>query len=145
MPKSAVQFGSAEYHDKVARGVHPPAMFATAPEIINTHELEDTYSTVDELLEAKQEEADARPGVGYDIPEGFTKEPEDTRQSGWFGGLTQRIKSNGYDWSKPVETEVTSTSYPVPGSGAMVINGHHRLAVMHRDRPEEFLPLDTTF
>ena len=136
MPKSALQFGSYDYHDAVASGVHPPAMFATATEIADTHDMADQtgdYSK-EEILREKREEAEARPGVGYDVPEDFHDEPEDTRQSGWYGGLTQRIKEHGYDWSKPIEME---TGVPA----ATITDGHHRLAVMHRYHPDQFIPL----
>jgi hypothetical protein len=130
------QFGSYDYHEAVAHGEHPPAMFATAKEIIKTHQLGDKGDeyTVKELLNEKLEEADARPGVGYDVPEGFIKQPKETRQSGWYGGLTKRIKKQGYDWSKPVELEASDPQ-------SILHQGHHRVAVMRRDRPDEFFPL----
>lgn len=129
------QFGSYDYHEAVAHGEHPPAMFATANEIIQTHHLGDQgdYDT-NELLDEKREDADARPGMGYNTPEEFTKEPKATRESGWYGGLTKRIKKHGYDWSKPVEIEASDPT-------SILQNGHHRVAVMQRDRPDEFLPL----
>ena len=135
MPKSALQFGSYDYHDRLSRGVHPPALFATANEVLDTHNLADKQSeSTEELMEDKLYDADSLPGVGYDVPEEFHEEPEDERQSGWYGGLSARIKEHGYDWSKPVE----AVSF---GAASTISDGHHRLAVMQRDRPDEFIPL----
>lgn len=136
------QFGSYDYHDLVSTGDHPPAMFATAKEIIRTHHLGDMdwlQGTKRELLSEKLEEADARPGMSYDEePEEQANGPADERQSGVFGGLTQRIKEGGYDWSKPVDIRAH-------GEASTLFNGHHRVAVMRRDRPDEFLPLNTVY
>jgi hypothetical protein len=110
-------------------------MFGTASEIISHYkpaDLQAYQGNVEHMLADKQEEADSRPGVGYDVPDDFAKTPKADRASGWYGGLTERIKKNGYDWSKPVD---------VWGMGKLITDGHHRLAVMHRDRPEEFIPI----
>jgi hypothetical protein len=148
MPKSALQFGSYDYHDQVERGVHPPAMFATAPEIIRTHNLDDAEGadlSKEDLLIDKLDEADSRPGMTYEEePEESQNMPPEDRQSGWYGGLTQRIKENGYDWSKPVQVRAHG-SIRHDQLGSTLYQGHHRLAVMNRDRPEEFLPLQTGF
>jgi hypothetical protein len=133
------QFGSYDYHDLVSTGDHPPAMFATAKEIIKTHHLGDMdeQSTKRELIHEKLENADSYPGMGYDEePEEQANGPADERQSGQFGGLTQRIREGGYDWSKPVRIRAH-------GEASTLLNGHHRVAVMRRDRPEEFLPIRT--
>jgi hypothetical protein len=133
------QFGSYDYHDLVSTGDHPPAMFATAKEIIKTHHLGDMdeQSTKRELLHEKLENADSYPGMNYDEePEEQASGPADERQSGQFGGLTQRIKEGGYDWSKPVRIRAH-------GEASTLYNGHHRVAVMRRDRPDEFLPIRT--
>jgi hypothetical protein len=110
-------------------------MFGTAEEILTHYKPADLQSyqgNMEHMLADKQEEADSRPGVGYDVPDDFAKTPKADRASGWYGGLTERIKKNGYDWSKPVD---------VWGMGKLITDGHHRLAVMHRDRPEEFIPI----
>lgn len=134
------QFGSYDYHDLVTSGDHPPAMFATAKEIIKTHHLGDMdwESSKHELLKEKLENADAFPGMNYHDVEGIDEGPADERQSGHFGGLTERIKEGGYDWSKPVDIRAH-------GEASTLYNGHHRIAVMRRDRPDEFLPLNTDY
>jgi len=134
------QFGSYDYHDLVSTGDHPPAMFATAKEIIKTHHLGDMdeQSTKRELIHEKLENADAFPGMNYHDVDGVDEGPADERQSGQFGGLTQRIKEGGYDWSKPVQVRAH-------GEASTLYNGHHRVAVMRRDRPDEFLPISTVY
>lgn len=127
----SLQFGSPEYHRQVVAGEHPPAMFATPQEIIDHYDMDDSYGSTEELLRAKHAEADAAPHT-------YLKAPASERQSGWYGGLTQRIKESGYDWSKPVEVD------PTYGPRGALVDGNHRVAVMHRDRPDEFIPIRTT-
>jgi len=100
-------------------------LFATAGEILHNYkpsELGGVYhNDVDAMLKDKQHNADSEIQIEGDEP------------GGWYGGLTDSIKEHGYDWSKPI---------PIWSQGGMMMNGHHRLAVMHRDRPEEYIPLD---
>jgi len=123
---SALQFGSPEYLRQVSAGVHPPAMFATAPEITRTHHLGD----MDHPIE-----------VGYDTPDAHyhyfsTKEEllnhrleDDTR-------LIHDIRDNGFDWSKEPIWHPTIRN-------DVFEDGHHRLAAMNAYRPDEFMPIHT--
>lgn len=138
---SALQFGSPEYHKAVRRRKHPPALFATAPEIFLTHRLADADEGAEnnpeaktELMEEKLDEADSRAGLDPD-EEDYGKVRASQRNSGWYGGLSHRIRRSGYDWTKPLIIRNES-------EGLALVDGHHRLAVMMRDRPHEFLPLE---
>jgi len=133
------QFGSPEYHEQVGSGDHPPAMFATAREIVDTHHLSDQYrgihnigkphmwrfKTKDDLLDFKAQ-----------------NKPD----------LVENIKKEGFDWKAPITTQsvsspesvlnLTTSPESVRNTG-VVLEGHHRLAAMHRHRPDEFLPIET--
>lgn len=113
------QFGSDEYHRQVAAGVHPPAMFATADELVRTHNLWDAQTTrrnKQTVLEKK-----------------FLNDPE----------LTRNIQNNGYNWDHrdwsgvrgiPIQYS-TSSLYPV------IRDGHHRTAAMYYTRNQDWVPL----
>jgi hypothetical protein len=115
-------------------------MFATANEIIKTHNLGDAAFeglTKSQLLSEKLDNADAREGMSYEEElDEQASGPAAERHSGMYGGLTARIKKGGYDWSKPVDIRAH-------GDASTLYDGHHRVAVMQRDRPDEFLPIKT--
>lgn len=132
-----LRFGSPEYLSQVETGKHPPAMFATAPELFLTHKLSDLGENErkEDLMEEKRDEADSRAGLHPEDDEYGTVRGSQ-RQSGWYGGLSNRLRKYGYDWSKPL------TVRNEPSSGLSLTDGHHRLAVMMRDRPNEFMPIE---
>lgn len=134
--KRPIEFGSPEYHKAVRRGEHPPAMFATAPEIFLTHHLgdADAYPSREDMVGDKLDEADSRAGMHPDDNEFGVIAPSQ-RQSGWYGGLSNRLTKYGYDWTKPITIRNESDDLTL-------VDGHHRLAVMLRDRPDEFIPLE---
>jgi hypothetical protein len=122
-----------------------PPFFATAPEVLSHAKLMDhrivsgqqktwddrkkawvgkepTYESDEALMARKVAESDNE----VDVPESLKW------KSGEFGGLTKDIAENGYNWEEPIRMDLQSS---------FLTDGHHRVAVMARDRPDEFLPL----
>jgi hypothetical protein len=123
------QFGSTDYYQKVISGEHPPAMFATSREIVDTHLLGDQHGGI----------------YRYDKPNMWKfKTKEETlafkRQN--KPDLIEQIRVRGYDWSKPATIHAISNMSGVQNTG-MVADGHHRISAMHAHRPDEYLPIRT--
>jgi hypothetical protein len=137
-PNLSPQFGSPEYHRQVSSGTHPPAMIATAPEIVQTHHLNDieggrSAHTFSERLEY---------GDGWEVPfrnkEDLMSYKEKDRPH-----LTEDIKGQGFNWKEPVQAGHIGYLHELKDSISLV-DGHHRLAAMYYHRPDEFLPIQTT-
>lgn len=118
-------------------------LFATAREIHNEVGYGDQLAgqSKDDLVAEKLRSADKSPEekpAGKDAI--VLKDSDRVREDhpGHIGGLTKRIKENGYDWSKPVEVHSDFTG------DTSLRDGHHRVAVMLRDRPDEFIPISNT-
>lgn len=128
---SRPQFGSKNYYRQVSSGVHPPAMFATAKELVDKHSLGDLGSPVsredeygneyheyfdnkDDLLQHKLEDDDK---LSYDIGE------------------------HGFDWSEHVNNPYYQIE--VNAENKTLTDGHHRVAAMLAYRPDEFIPFST--
>jgi hypothetical protein len=123
------QFGSADYYQKVISGEHPPALFASGRELVDTHLLGDQYGGIHR----------------YDKPKMWNfKTKEDTlafkRQN--KPDLIEQIKDRGYDWTKPALIHAISNTSGVQNTG-MIADGHHRIAAMQAHRPDEYLPIRT--
>lgn len=137
-PNLSPQFGSPEYHRRVAAGTHPPAMIATAPELVQTHHLNDieggrSAHTPSERLQY---------GDGWEVP--FrSKEDLMSYKAQDKPYLTEDIKKRGFDWKEPVQTGHIGYLKELKDS-VSVVDGHHRLAAMYYHRPDEFLPVQTT-
>jgi hypothetical protein len=122
------QFGSTEYHQRVLAGGHPPAMFATAREIVDTHNFSDQYRGLHNINNPRM--------WAHSSKEALLEHKEHNQPE-----LTKNIKEKGYDWSKPVVTYSVGSPENVKNTG-VVTDGHHRIAAMLRHRPDEFLPLE---
>jgi len=122
------QFGSPEYHEQVTSGEHPPAMFATAREIVDTHHLSDQYRGLHNI--------DKQYMWRFQSKGDLMKFKEQNKPH-----LTQSIKEEGYNWKHPIVSYSVQSPENVKNTG-VVTDGHHRLAAMHQHRPDEFLPLD---
>lgn len=112
-------------------------LFATAREIHNEVAYGDQPSGMskDALMTKKAMEADRTPTP----PKTEMRADLNEKYPGHYGGLTNMIKEHGYDWDKPVEVHNDFT-------GATELReGHHRVAVMMRDRPDEFIPIKSTY
>lgn len=102
-------------------------MFMSAREIVNTYRLGDaklpqqTLSVKESLLKVKAA-----------LAEGPSKE----RWEGQSAGVAASIRSQGYSWSSPVVINHDSPHGPA------VMNGHHRLAYMYENHPDEPIPLN---
>jgi hypothetical protein len=142
---------SSQLWKKYSDGTMAP-LFATADEILNHAHLSDAeeFERNSDVMKRKLEEADTPlhevrqryknfTQLSANKDAGFTSKHVDAmvnEQPGWNGGLTDMIREKGYDWSQPISI----TSHNAEGD-IEVENGHHRLAVMQRDRPNEFIPI----
>lgn len=60
------------------------------------------------------------------------------KPSGWHGGLGESIHNVGYNWEKPVHIGLINEDGEFEPK---LIEGHHRVAVMYHDRPDEQMPV----
>lgn len=120
------------------RTIHPP-LFMTAHEIVNTHHLADGHF-IGDVYDAAHK---GLPDQSADDKRELLKEkyaesslPRDESEHG--SGTRDSIRREGYDWSQPL-----SLSRQVGGKTAppMLLDGHHRLSVMFRDKPDHFVPV----
>lgn len=137
------EFGSPEYHEQVAAGVHPPALFATAPEIIKSHFLGDMTIPVrrrDAFGNLRKDQFGNVLRAKFGHPNALLK-----YKLGNQPLLTEDIKQFGFDWHPTGDHDRSqiTTSLDFHGHGPTVLGGHHRLAAMNAHRPEEFIPLGT--
>jgi len=122
------QFGSAEYFRKVAEGTQPPAMFATAREIVHSTypgDLDAPYSGQNSQGESEDHWYESENHL-WDHK--YHERPE----------TTESLKAKGYDWSA-----AQKTGDHVTLRNDVLQDGHHRIAAMVRHRPDEFLPIKT--
>lgn len=126
---SALQFGSPEYFRQVSRGTHPPAMFATAKEIVNTHHLGDMDHPLNEGSDIDDEE-DYR----------YAESKEDLLQHKLDNNpdISESIRDYGFDWGKEHFDDD-----PITVRNDTLLDGHHRVANMLAYRPNEFVPIKT--
>jgi hypothetical protein len=123
------QFGSAEYYGKVISGEHPPALFATAKELSDTHLLGDQYGGIHRV---------DKPNMWkFKSKEETLAFKEQNKPD-----LIEHIKERGYDWSKPATVHAIKNTSGVQNTG-LLADGHHRLAAMVKHRPDEFMPIKT--
>lgn len=137
------EFGSPEYHKQVAEGTHPPALFATAPEIIKSHFLGDmtlSYRRKDAFGNLRRDQFGQVIQAKYGHPNALLK-----YKLGHQPLLTEDIKNFGFDWAPQGDFDRSqiTTSLDYLGHGPTVLGGHHRLAAMNAHRPDEFIPLGT--
>lgn len=123
------QFGGSEYYRQVIAGEHPPAMFATAKELVDTHLLGDQYGGIYRYDKPTMHRFKSKEET---LAHKLTAKPE----------LTQSIKEHGYDWSKPATIHAISNTSGVQNKG-LINDAHHRIAAMLEHRPDEFLPIET--
>jgi len=132
------QFGSRDYHQQVSEGVHPPAMFAKAPEIVQTHHLND----IEGFRSAQTPEERLQHGEGWYVPfrdkEDLLKYKEKEQPY-----LTHDIKEHGFNWHSPIQAGHLKYDHQLDDS-VSIVDGHHRLAAMYHHRPDDFLPMQTT-
>lgn len=64
---------------------------------------------------------------------------DDAREYYPSRGLENKITQHGYDWSNPVEVSL-DRNHP-DGPQIMLLNGHHRVAVMAKHFPDHQIPL----
>lgn len=123
------QFGSSEYYSQVTSGEHPPAMFATGRELVDTHLLGDQYGGVHRVNKPTM--------WNFKTKEDTLAFKEQNKPD-----LIEHIKERGYDWSKPALIHAISNTSGVQNTG-LLADGHHRLAAMVKHRPDEFMPIKT--
>lgn len=124
------QFGSHEYTRQVAAGTHPPAFFASAKEIHDTHTYGDAGA--DDMIFDKKTK-------GY-VPTTLPSNPDKLMdyKRNEDPELTSALKKHGYDWN-----EVTIHHDPVSARNDTLMDGHHRVAAMLKHRPNDYMPLET--
>ena len=125
---STPEFGSREYLRQVSAGVHPPAMFATASEIVNTHDLGDIGMQV----------VKKGPDGTYDYHPILDKDELLAHKLYADADLSESIRDHGFDWGQEKFDEA-----PVRLRNDTLTNGHHRVAGMLAYRPDEFLRVHT--
>ena len=112
------------FHRNSDSSITPP-MIAAPNELLRSVDMVDINLGLSrkKLTKMKLQEADApaRPeDEGYDMP-------------GHFGGLTDSIRQNGYNWDHPIVVNPHTLE---------LLDGHHRAMVMGRDRPHELMPIE---
>jgi hypothetical protein len=123
------QFGSPEYLRQVTSGEHPPAMFATAREIVDTHRLGDMEHPVEKYDEETGEKGYHYFNTKQELLQHKVNEAPD---------LVDDIAYHGFDWNKEdMEHD------PITLRNDTLVEGHHRTAAMYALRPDEFMPIHT--
>jgi len=122
------EFGSINYARRLINGTQPPAMFATAREIVATHALGDIGMHV--YKQGEDGEYDYNPILDNDelLEHKVNNDPD----------LAENIRDYGFDWGQEHFKED-----PVRLRDETLTNGHHRVASMLKYRPDEFLRIYT--
>lgn len=135
---------------------HPP-LFATGEELakstvhVDMAAYQNQNKTTSDLLDEKYKSAsvqakfEKRLGASPEAVEKRTGMSE-VGGSGTGEGVKRGIEKRGYDWSKPVPigmqgAENDGGAFEADGV-PMMANAGHRVAVMRKDRPDEFIPLE---
>lgn len=111
-------------------------MFATAKEIIDGTLLGDGMRMDQET--GHDYTPDKQPFKGAIMDQKLYESGEEATHSP-TKGLTGSINKHGYDWKKPVKVSLDH-NHPL-GAQILLLDGHHRLAVMAKHFPEHQVPI----
>ena len=136
------KFGGKAYYRQVTAGLHPPAMFATPNEIVDTHNLADMVHYSDMKS----------PGLTRNQTRAEKNAVLEAKRNDFVGEvLADSVATHGYidDTSGDpyrsiqltAEDHLTYGGGPV--RGPVVLGGHHRIALMHKEAPNDFRLIQT--
>jgi hypothetical protein len=142
MARRSPKFGGKAYYRQVDAGTHPPALFATSREIVDTHNLGDMLLYPDINKKVRK---------GQNQPKAVKEELLESKRNDDVGvALSDSIQTRGYvdkPTRNPFEGIVLTTQhYDDEGAGVkgpVLLGGHHRVAIMHQQDPDKFMFIQT--
>ncbi|CAB5219265.1 hypothetical protein UFOVP221_47 [uncultured Caudovirales phage] len=142
MATRSPKFGGRAYYRQVDAGVHPPALFATPREIVDTHNLAD-MTFYPELKKKVRKGRNQPKAVKEELLE--SKRNDDVGQA-----LSDSINTRGYvdkPTQNPYEAIVLGAQHYEDKNagikGPVLLGGHHRVAIMHEQDPDKFMFIQT--